>query len=32
MRLTVQIWSIRFSGDGREIVAGAADQRMYGGL
>jgi WD40 repeat protein len=25
----IQIWSIRFSGDGREIVAGTSDRSVY---
>lgn len=27
--MNLQIWSIRFSGDGREIVAGTSDQSVY---
>ena len=27
--IAVQIWSIRFSGDGREIVAGTSDRSVY---
>jgi len=30
MDLRTGIWSLRFSADGRELVAGASDQCLYG--